>query len=123
MLPSPLARVHPRYHTPHVAIITYAAVVTVVAAAGRFTELAIVANVAILTLYFLCVLASSQLQRRNVRADGTPFVLPGGNLIPLLAAASILWLMSQATIRELSVEALVLAAAALAYFVRRGSRD
>ena len=123
MLPPVLARVHPRFHTPHLAIITYAALVAVAAATSRFTELAIVANVATLTLYLLCVLAADQLQRRSVSSDGTPFVLPGGNLIPLLAAASIVWLLSQATIRELSVEAVVLAAAALAYFMRRAGRD
>jgi basic amino acid/polyamine antiporter, APA family len=120
LLPSALARVHPRFRTPHLAIITYAAVVTVVAATSRFTELAIVANVAILTLYLLCVLASYQLQRRNVCSDGTPFVLPGGSLVPLVAAAAIVWLVSQATMRELSVEAVVLACAALVYLVRRG---
>jgi APA family basic amino acid/polyamine antiporter len=114
-LPSALARVHPRFHTPHVAIVVYAALVGAVAVSSRFTELAIVANVAILTLYLLCALASYQLQRRDVRTDGTPFVLPGGFLIPLAAAGAIVWLVSQATIRELTVEAVVLSCAALAY--------
>jgi APA family basic amino acid/polyamine antiporter len=118
MLPSALARVHPRFHTPHVAIVTYATFVGAVAVSSRFTELAIVANVAILTLYLLCVLASAVLQRRDVRSDGTPFVLPGGILIPLAAAGAIVWLVSQATLRELAVEAVVLTLAALAYAVR-----
>ena len=43
-------------------------------------------------------------------------MLPGGSLIPLVAAAAIVWLVSQATMRELTVEAVVLACAALAYF-------
>ena len=34
-----------------------------------------------------------------------PFVLPGGILIPLLAAGAIVWLLSQATLREATVEA------------------
>ena len=93
--------------------------VAAAAATNRFAELAIVANVAILTLYVLCVLAAYQLQRRNVRSDGAPFVLPGGGLLPLVAAAAILWLLSQATMRELTVEAVVLACAAPAYFLRR----
>ena len=58
MLPAALARVHPRYHTPHVAIVTYATFVGAVAVSSHFTELAIVANVAILTLYLMCVLAA-----------------------------------------------------------------
>ncbi|MEO8256754.1 MAG: APC family permease [Acidobacteriota bacterium] len=119
MLPSALARVHPSFHTPHLAIVTYAAFVAAVALSGRFTELAIMANVATLTLYLLCVLAAYQLQRLNVRADGMPFALPGGPLIPLVATGAIVWLMSQATLRELSVEAVVLASAALVYLARR----
>ena len=120
MLPSALARVHPRFHTPHVAIVAYATFVAAVAVSSSFTTLAIVANVAILTLYLLCVLASYELQRRDVRSDGTPFVLPGGMAVPLVAAGLIVWLVSQATIRELTVEAVVLTCAALAYSLRRG---
>ena len=119
MLPSALARVHPRFHTPHVAIVAYATFVAVAAITSSFTELAIVANVAILTLYLLCVLAAYELQRRDVRSDGTPFVLRGGIAVPLAAAGLIVWLVSQATIRVLTVEVVVLSCAALAYGVRR----
>jgi hypothetical protein len=53
-----------------------------------------------------------------VRTDGAPFQLPGGPAIPLLAAAVILWLLSNATARELAVEALVVAVASLFYYIR-----
>ena len=47
------------------------------------------------------------------------FAVPAGPLIPILAAVVILWLLSNATRREFGVEALVLAVAALVYFIRR----
>jgi basic amino acid/polyamine antiporter, APA family len=119
VLPSPLARIHPRFHTPHVAIVVYALVVASLAISSSFTQLAILANVAALTLYLMCVAASYELQRRDVRADGTPFAVPGGPIVPLLAAAVIVWLLSNATPREFGVEALALAVAALFYFIRR----
>ena len=119
MLPSTLARIHPRFHTPYLAIAVYAAIVATVAASSSFTQLAILANVAALTLYLMCVTASYELQRRDVRADGNPFTLPGGPLVPLLAAMVILWLLSNATRREFAVEAIVLAVAALVYFSRK----
>jgi amino acid transporter len=119
VLPSALARIHPRFHTPYVAITIYAAIVAAAAISGSFTQLAILANVAALTLYLMCVAASFALQRRDVRADGTPFEVPAGPLVPLLAAAIIVWLLSNATPREFSVEALVLAVATLFYFIRR----
>jgi amino acid transporter len=119
ILPSALARIHPRFRTPYLAIAVYAAIVATVAASSSFTQLAILANVAALTLYLMCVAASYELQRRHVRTDGEPFALPGGPLVPLLAATVILWLLSHATRREFAVEAIVLAVAALIYFSRK----
>ena len=120
VLPSVLARIHPRFHTPYVAIIVYAALVASVAISSSFTQLAILANVAALTLYLMCVAASYELQRRDIRADGTPFAVPAGPVIPFLAASVIVWLLSNATRREFGVEALVLAVAALFYLIRKG---
>jgi basic amino acid/polyamine antiporter, APA family len=119
-LPAPIARIHPRFATPHVAIAVYACIVGVLAASSSFTRLAILANVAALTLYLTCVAASYELQRRDVRADGTPFAVPGGAAIPLLAAAVIVWLLSNATRREFGVEALALAVASVYYYLRKG---
>jgi len=80
----------------------------------------VLANVAALTLYLMCVAASYELQRRDVRAEGAiPFAVPGGPVIPILAAAVIVWLLSNATRREFGVEALVLAVASMFYLIRR----
>jgi basic amino acid/polyamine antiporter, APA family len=119
VLPQVLARIHPRFHTPYVAIAVYSIVVASVAISSSFTQLAILANVAALTLYLLCVAASYELQRRDVRADGTPFAVPAGPAVPVLAATVIVWLLSNATRREFAVEALVLAVAGLFYFIRK----
>jgi len=67
----------------------------------------------------MCVSASFELQRRDVRAGGTPFALPAGPLVPLLAAGVILWMLSHATRREFAVEAVVLIVASLFYAARR----
>ena len=119
ILPAALSSIHPRFHTPYIAILVYAAIVASVAISSSFTQLAILANVAALTLYLTCVAASYELQRRDVRAGGTPFAVPAGPVIPMLAAAVIVWLLSNATRREFGVEALVLAVAALFYFIRK----
>ena len=118
-LPRTLARVHPRFHTPFVAIVVHACIVGTLAVSSSFTQLAILANVAALTLYLMCVVASYELQRRNVRAEGTPFAVPGGPLIPVLAAGVIVWLLSNATRREFLIEALVVAVASMFYLIRK----
>ena len=62
---------------------------------SSFTQLAVLANVAALTLYLMCVAASYELQRRDVRDEGAiPFAVPGGPVVPILAAAVIVWLLS-----------------------------
>jgi APA family basic amino acid/polyamine antiporter len=118
MLPAALARVHPRFRTPHVAIVAYALIVGTLAASSTFAQLAVVSNVASLTLYLLCVLASYQLQRRDVRATGSPLALPGGPAAPLLASAAIVWLLSQATGPEVALELAILVVASVVYLVR-----
>jgi len=120
VLPATIARVHPRFHTPYIAIVLHACIVASVSISSSFRQLAVLANVAALTLYLMCVTASYELQRRDVRTDGAiPFAVPGGPVIPILAAAAIVWLLSNATRREFGVEALVLAVATLFYFIRR----
>jgi amino acid transporter len=120
VLPPPIGRIHPRFRTPYIAIVIYACIVAAVSISSSFRQLAVLANVAALTLYLMCVTASFELQRRDVRADGAiPFSVPGGPVIPILAATVIVWLLSSATRREFGVEALVLAVATLFYFIRR----
>jgi basic amino acid/polyamine antiporter, APA family len=118
VLPAAVARIHPRFHTPYIAIVIYAVLVAAVAVSSSFTQLAILANVAALTLYLMCVAASFELQRRDVRSGGVPFALPAGPVVPLLAASVIVWMLSHATRREFAVEAIVLAAAAAFYAIR-----
>jgi hypothetical protein len=54
---------------------------------------------------------------------GTPFDLPGGMLIQLLAAAGIVWLLSQATHDEWRIEAYVLGVAVIYYVLKRFLRS
>ena len=122
LMPRALASVHTRFHTPWVAILVHSAILAALAMSGSFTGLLVIANVSTLTLYLLCAIAAYELQRRDVRSEGTPFVLPGGPLIPVAAAVVIVWLLSQARAREYLVTGAVLAAAAVYYVVTRRVR-
>jgi amino acid transporter len=118
-LPAALSKVHTRYRTPALAITVYAIVVAALSISSSFDRLAVLANVSGLLLYGLCVAASYELQRRDVRMAGAPFDLPGGIAIQAVAMAGIVWLVSQATRREFVIEAGVLVAASCYYLVRR----
>ena len=104
--------------TPDVAIGAYAVVVASLAISSTFAQLAVLANVASLSMYLLCCAGSWQLQRRDVQAGGVPFRTPGGPAVPTLAVAAIVWMLAHATWHELAVEALVLAIASLLYVIR-----
>jgi basic amino acid/polyamine antiporter, APA family len=119
VLPAWFAHIHPRFHTPDVAIITYAAIAFVLSFSSTFQKLAILANVVTLLLYLLCCLAALELTRRDVRTDGTPFTFPGANLIPILAIGVIIWILAHATAKEFAVTAVCLGVASLLFLVRR----
>ncbi|HEX8242332.1 MAG TPA: amino acid permease, partial [Longimicrobium sp.] len=121
-LPRPLASVHPRWHTPHVAIVAQAVIVLLLAVTSGFEKLAILANVSTLLLYAGCCAASWELRRRDVRAGGIPFRVPAAGVVPLLALASIAYILASVTAKEWRVVAGVLVAAAVIYFATAGAR-
>ena len=118
-LPAAFARVDPATRTPRVAIWTHAALVFAAANSGSFEAIAIIANVATLTLYLLACLASVRLMRRDVRADGEPFVVPAAPLIAALAIVALVAIMSTATVKEFAATGITLAIASLLYMLRR----
>jgi len=121
ILPPVFARVHARWHTPWVAIAAHAAITFFLGLTSGFARLAILSNVAVLVLYLLCCIAAWRLQRMDVREGGVPFRVPGGALVPVLAVAVIVWILSHATAAEFETVGAVLAAASLLFVLRRGA--
>lgn len=122
ILPAAFGRVHPRFHTPALAIVVQCVIAFLLAATSGFATLAIIANVSVLVLYLLCCIAAWELRRKNVQTGGTPFRIPGGAIVPWLGVAVIVWILSNATMKELGVVAGVLAAAAAVFWMRRAHR-
>lgn len=122
ILPSAFARLHERYDTPSIAIITQCLITFVVAVTGGFAELAILSNIGVLLLYLLCCISAWELRRKNVQTGGVPFRIPGGALVPVLAVAVIVWILSNATVKEFSVVGAVLVVASVLYYLARGRR-
>ena len=122
-LPRALATVHPRWHTPWPAIVVQMTLVWALAVSTQFMRLAVLANVATLLLYAGCCIASWELRRRGVRAEGaTPFRVPAAGIVPFLACfviAGILWATEP---REWLVVTVVLVAASIVFVVTRASR-
>ncbi|HEX2094285.1 MAG TPA: amino acid permease [Longimicrobiaceae bacterium] len=121
-LPRAVAAVHPRFRTPHVAIAAQSVLVCALAITGTFEQLAILANLSTLILYGACSLAAWELRRRNVRAGGVPFRVPAAGVVPFLACAVIIWMLTSITLREWAVTVGVMVVAAVIFLATRGHR-
>ena len=117
-LPRPLAAVHERFRTPAAAVIFTTAIMLLLTLSGTFVYLVTLSVLSRLIAYFLTCAAVPVLNHRFRTPAG--FKLPGGTSIPLAGMAVILWLLSNATLREaLAVIAATLAGLAACWLSRR----
>jgi APA family basic amino acid/polyamine antiporter len=117
-LPQAMARVHPTYRTPWVAILVYVAIIIGLALSGGFRALAVLASMSLLLVYLGICLAALQIRYSRAPVPGT-FRIPGGPTVPLVASAVVVWLLAQSTLREVVTMAAFIGAATLFYVIRR----
>jgi len=123
LVPAVCGSVHAKHRTPHVAIIIHAVACAGFAISGSFAGLAVLAVLSALVVYLICCLATIQLQRKNIRSDGAiPFSVPGGPIIPVLACAVVIWLMSSSTPKEFMALGAMLIAETILFFLMRAFR-
>jgi amino acid transporter len=119
-LPRQMAALHPSFQTPWLAIILQSAVVCALAVVNEFEALAVLANLSALLLYFACAVAAWELRRRGIQNEGTtPFNLPFGPTIHILACVAIIWLLTSITGAEWRSVGYVLVVATGLFFFRR----
>jgi len=101
LLPAPLAKVHPRFQTPYVAILVFAAIACALAVLGAFKSLAILGTASVLLVDVFVCLAVLRLRQRGVQTADAPFVIPGGPLVPILGATVCVWVLTNLSREEL----------------------
>ena len=119
-LPGALASVHPRTRAPQAAIVVQSLLTLILALSGSFETLAVLANICALAVYFGCALAAWRLRRAHPPSIAEGFAAPAGRVVPWLASAVILWLLTGVTGDEWLAFVGCVAAASLLYAVRRG---
>jgi len=92
-----LGRVHPRFHTPHVAVVAYGAVAVIGAWSRNFEQLA---EAFVLGLWpFLALAAGGVIILRRTRpALARPYRTPGYPVVPLVFIAGTLWVVGSALV-------------------------
>ena len=121
-LPAPLARIHPRWRTPHVAILFQSAVALPLALSGTFVELAALSAIARLATY-AGTAAAVPVLRNKLRATPRTIRLPGGPTIPLAALVLCTLFFLSAEPRSWFAAAIALAVGAGLYLSHRKGPD
>jgi APA family basic amino acid/polyamine antiporter len=107
LLPAPLARIHPRWSTPHIAIVTTTLLSAVLAIFFDYRQLVGMSNITVVIQYLFTCLAVPFIRWKQP-GKSAGWVVPGGAVVPVLGALGSLVLL-----RGASVEEVVFAAAAL----------
>jgi APA family basic amino acid/polyamine antiporter len=121
-LPSALARTHPAWRTPHVAIAVQVVLVALLATFGIFEKLAVAANVTVLLVYAACCLAAFELRRRNVQTGGIPMRVPFAGVVPWAALGVIAWMLSSVQRNEWLAAVVIVLFASVVYALTLTSR-
>ena len=116
-LPRAFGRISPAHRVPLLALVVHAGLAWVLALFGNFDALALISGGAICLVYGLVSAAAWRAQRRDLRERGTPFVLPGGPLVPALAIAAMVLIVATLTAKEWLAIGVALAVLAAVYAV------
>jgi amino acid transporter len=119
LMPKFLSAVHPRFATPYWAIIVYTALGFLIAVFGIFKQLIIISSAATLLIYLGVVLSNIRLKRKKANSAEKTFTIPGGIVIPIIATAIIIWLLSHLSREEIIGIAIFITALSLIYFIMK----
>ncbi|MGY5353332.1 APC family permease [Wenyingzhuangia sp. IMCC45467] len=113
-----LAKIHPKFNTPYISIITYSVIAFIFSTLGGFEELAIIASATILLVYLGVSLSVIKL-RKNKAYTSSEFKLPGGVIIPILSSIIIIVLLFSLTLQEVISIAVVALLLSVLYLLKK----
>ena len=117
LFPKFLAKVHPKFATPYIAVIVYGSIILLFAIFGGFNDLAVLASGSIMLVYLMVILAMLKLRSNKALENAQTFKVPGGIIIPGIAIISIIWLLANLTIIQIRAALIFIAIICVIYFV------
>ena len=116
LLPSYLAKLHPKFATPYRSIILYASIGFLLSISGGFRQLAILSSASLLIIYLGVIAATIRLRKMKLEEA---FTIPGGLIVPVLAMMGTLWFLSHLAVSEIMAAGIFLAFFTGVYFVMK----
>jgi L-asparagine transporter-like permease len=101
------------------AIITYAALIFILSVSGGFKQLAILASASLLLVYLAVILATIKMRTKKQEGSDKAFKIPGGLIIPLIAIAAIVWLLTSLGRWEILSVIIFISLVCVIYFVMK----
>lgn len=113
-----LSKIHSKYTTPYISIITYTGMCFLFASLGGFKQLAIISSASSLLISLAISIATIKLRRdKNFISDSKAFKIPGGYTVPILSVAVILWFLSNLSENKILGLILFILLLTLVYFL------
>lgn len=119
MFPKFLGKVHPKFSTPYLSVITYGLLIFIFSVSGGFKQLAILASAAILLIYLAVILSTIRLRMKKSEAIEKTFQIPGGLIIPFIGIAAIVWLLTSLSKWEILSTLIFIAVVCILYFIMK----
>ena len=119
MFPKFLGKVHPKFSTPYLSVITYGILIFIFSVSGGFKQLAILASAAILLIYLAVILSTIKLRMRKTDVIEKTFRIPGGLIIPVIGIAAIVWLLTSLSKWEILSTLIFIAVVCILYFIMK----
>ena len=119
MFPNFLGKVHSKFATPYLAVITYGSLIFIVSISGGFKQLAILASAAILLVYLAVILATVKLGSKKHHTSEKTFKAPGGLVTPFIGIAAIVWLLSSLSKWEILSTIIFIAVVCVIYLIMK----
>jgi basic amino acid/polyamine antiporter, APA family len=119
MFPRFLGKVHLKFATPYLAVITYGALIFIFSISGGFKQLAILASAAILLVYLTVILATIKLRMRKPDTAEKTFRMPGGLIFPFIGIATIIWLLTSLSKWEILSTIIFITVVGVMYFITK----
>lgn len=121
MLPKFMAKRN-KYGAPSSAILVSMVIVLIVAWSGTFEKLVLISSISRFAQYIPTILAAIVFMRTKKDVEGA-FKLPFGPVIPLVALAISIWLLTQVTLEQLVWGLGALVIAVPFYFLAKAQKD
>ncbi len=115
-LPAWFGAVNERTHAPVNSILFCGAFSALLAVSGQFVWLATLSTIIRLLTYALCIAALPVIERK-LSASPDQFRIPGGLIIPAIAFALTLWLLTHSTLPNVAITAAVIAGGSLIFWI------